>query len=228
MKRKIFATALLIPMLFTKAYASNNILFEGILPVMSHAKTQNIYCDTKTHWCNFSATRLYEEGIFTGIKIGDNYYFGPEDYITRGEFLLYLDAVLKAPSAEDVQLPFKDAFSIPKWQISTVKAMYKKGYVNGIQENSEAYFNHDEKISRLECAIILNNILAVAPTSDEAEFYDSYLIPKNLLPAVKNVSNYGLMTGYDDNSFRPYVKITRAMLADILCRTKDHIQATQK
>lgn len=229
MKRKFLTLSLLLLFSVQNASASKSdfILYDRILPAFSEPKQDNIYCDTVNHWCNFSATRLYNEDIFTGIKIGEKYYFMPEEYITRGEFLLYMDAVLKTPSAENTVLPFKDVASIPHWQISTVQSMYKLGYISGKLEKSNLFFNHDEKISRLECAIILNNILGLKNSAQSTEYYDNYLIPKHAVTAIKNVSDYGLMTGYEDKSFRPYVKITRAMLADILCRVKDYFQ-TQK
>lgn len=193
-------------------------------PVFEDNSEDRIYCDTVGHWCNFSAERLYNEGIFCGIKIGENYYFMPDEYITRGEFLLYLNAVIKIPHTESAKLPFADEKSIPYWQYSTVCSMYKNGYIHGNTENGKLYFNYDEKISRLECSIILNNILGIKSKAETTDYYDNYIIPKYAVSSIKNVTDCGLMQGYEDNSFRPYLKMNRAMLAEVLCMVKDYIQ----
>ena len=106
--------------------------------------------------------------------------------------------------------------------------MYESGIIKGNIENDNLYFNHSEKISRLECAIILNNMLGLENSFSATDYYDGYLIPSYAVTAVKNVSDYGLMKGYEDGSFRPYIKITRAMIADILCSTKDYYESQKK
>lgn len=227
MKRKIFTVFLLCIFTLTNVSASRfKFIFSNFFstPAFSEQTENRIYCDTAGHWCNYAAERLYNEGIFTGIKIGDNYYFMPDEYVTRGEFLLYLDAILKTSSEKVTDLPFADANSIPAWQLSTVCSMYENGFIKGNIEKGNLFFNHDEKISRLECAIILNNMLGLENTVQSTEYYDNYLIPKYAVTAVKNVSDYSLMQGFEDNSFRPYIKINRAMLADILCKVKDYNQ----
>ena len=232
MKRKISIILLLFTFIATNVQAS---IFNSVISIFSAKpafketdKSLHIYEDTQNHWCNFAAARLYNEGIFKGIQIGDKNYFMPDDNITRGEFLLYLNTILKADTSGTSPLPFADANSIPGWQSPTVCAMYRAGIINGNVEKQKLYFNHDEKISRLDCAIILNNMLNINTNNSQTDFYDSYLIPKYASNAVKNVSEYGLMKGYDDGSFRPYIKITRGMLADILCNVKDYTESKSK
>jgi len=232
MKRKISIILLLFTFFATKTHAS---IIDSILsaftakPAFKETDTSvHIYADTQNHWCNYSAERLYNEGIFKGIQIGDTNYFMPEESITRGEFLLYLNSILKKDVSADVPLPFADTKTIPKWQLPTVCAMYKAGIIHGNTEKEKLYFNHDEKLSRLDCAIILNNVLGIDRQHSKTDFYDSYLIPKYAISAVKNASDYGLIKGYEDGSFRPYIKITRGMLADILCNVKDYTESQSK
>lgn len=228
MTRKFFAVFLILIFYTTNTNASDfSFIFSRFFTVPTFSEDSEpeiIYCDTVGHWCSYAAERLYKEEIFTGIKIGKKYYFMPDEYITRGEFLLYLDAVLETPVSDTTVLPFADTKSIPGWQLSTVRSMYERGYIKGNMERKNLFFNHDEKISRLECAIILNNIIGLENTVKSTDYYDNYLIPQYAVTAVKNVSDFGLMQGYEDNSFRPYIKINRAMLADILCKVKDYYQ----
>ena len=225
MKRKIFILFFLWVFLTTGINAAAfDFLFPKItnIPAFSKNTEEEIYCDTIGHWCNYSAEKLYKEGIFTGMKIGDNYYFSPDEYITRGDFLLYLNAILKIPASSREKLPFADLSSIPKWQLTTVQTMYDNKLIRGNIEKGKIFFNYDEKISRLECAIILNNMLGLKSPKETTDYSDNYLIPDYAVSAVKNVSDYKLMQGYEDKSFRPYIKINRAMLADILCKVNDY------
>ena len=228
MKRKILIVILIMGLFSTNVSASKfKFIFSPKTAPAFAENNSGIYCDTAEHWCNYSAERLYNEGIFAGIKIGKKYYFMPDEYITRGEFLLYLNAVLEIPDNENIILPFEDEKSIPKWQYPTICSMFEKGFIHGNTENNKTYFNYDEKISRLECAIILNNILGLKNTADATEYYDNYIIPKYAVTPIKNVTDYGLMQGYEDNSFRPYLKINRAMLANILCMVKDYTKTNK-
>ena len=230
MKRKISV------LLFLFTFVTSNVnafklTYDGVFvkPAFKETdKAEQIYADTNTHWCNYAAERLYNEGIFKGIKIGETNFFLPDEHITRGDFLLYLNTILKKNSSKTINLPFADTSSIPQWQLPTVCAMYEHGIINGNIEKDKLYLNCDEKISRLECAIILNNMLGLDNTFSSTEYSDSYLIPKYAVTAVKNASDFGLMKGYEDGSFRPYIKITRAMLADILCNTKDYYERQRK
>ena len=95
MKRKISIILLLFTFIATNVQAS---IFNSVISIFSAKpafketdKSLHIYEDTQNHWCNFAAARLYNEGIFKGIQIGDKNYFMPDDNITRGEFLLYLN-----------------------------------------------------------------------------------------------------------------------------------------
>ena len=232
MKRKILFILFLFAFITSNVKASRfKFIFQDFMAKPAFNETEqkeSIYTDTKKHWCNYAAERLYNEGIFKGIKIGETNLFMPDEPIARGEFLLYLNTILKKNTSKTVNIPFADAASIPTWQLPTVCAMYESGIVNGNIEKDNLYFNHSEKISRLECAIILNNMLDLDNSYSNTDYYDGYLIPSYAVTAVKNVSDYGLMKGYEDSSFRPYIKVTRAMLADILCNTKDYYESQKK
>ncbi len=222
MKRNFFIFLLFLNITSVNAYAfSFNVTETKKNNVSSIEENQSIYCDINAHWCKESAEELFKDDVFKGIKIGGNYYFMPDEPVTRGEFLLYLNAVLNIPTdSNKVFLPFNDTKLIPSWQYPTVGLMYQKGYIKGNLEKTGLFFNGDEKISRLECTLILNNIFKPAKNSKPLSYSDEYLIPTYARTAVENITERNLIKGYDDNSFRPYIKITRGMLADILCRIK--------
>lgn len=225
MKRKI-VFCLLISVIFIPSVCASRFKFifsPKSIATFSQTET-GFYSDTVGHWCNYAATRLHNEGVFTGMKIGNKYYFGPEEPVSRGEFLLYVSAVLQMVPTEAGTAPFADFYSIPVWQRSTVAQMYKIKMIHGSYENGKLFFNNDESITRLDAAQILSNFLGATVVRGRVDYTDSYLIPRYAQWAVKNVGDYGLMNGYDDKSFRPYIRLNRAMLADILCNLKDYCE----
>lgn len=233
MKSKILICFLIFSIYSNIIYASRfKFIFSPLtIPAISSQQSKEspkTYCDTAGHWCSYSAERLHNEGIFTGLKIGNKYYFQPEQQITRGDFLLYIYAVLNEEPAEEGYAPFEDFASIPVWQKPAAVSMYKDGIIHGNVENGKLYFNHDEGITRLEAAQILCNTLKLKNEPAMTAFSDNYLIPQYASGAVKNVMDYGLMQGYEDKSFRPYIRMTRAMLADVLCRFKDYCEKEKK
>lgn len=229
MNRKSFLCLLIIAFMTSNVYASRFKFIFSPKAINTFSTNENtVYCDTIGHWCDYAATRLHNEGVFTGMKIGNKYYFGPDEQVSRGEFLLYVSAVLQMEPKETTSVPFADFYSVPVWQRATVSQMYKLGMINGSYENGGLYFNNDESITRIEAAQILNNFLGVKGMLGQLAFTDSYLIPRYAADAVKNVADYGLMKGYDDKSFRPYIRLTRAMLADILCNLKDYCEKEPK
>ena len=54
---------------------------------ISKAKSGVTYSDTQGSAAAAAAQRLAEEGVFTGAKIGEQYYFEPDKTVSRGEFL---------------------------------------------------------------------------------------------------------------------------------------------
>ena len=229
MKRKILFVLLIVAFVTSNVYASRFKFIFSPKSINAFSPTEDsFYCDTAGHWCDYAATRLHKEGVFTGMKIGNRYYFDPDQQVSRGEFLLYVSAVLQMEPKETESVPFADFYSVPVWQRATVSQMYKLGMIHGSYENGGLYFNNDESITRLETAHILNNFLGIKGVGGQTAFADSYLIPRYATESVKNVADYGLMKGYDDKSFRPYIRLNRAMLADILCNLKDYCEKEPK
>lgn len=229
MKRKIFCVLLLTVFLSQNIYASNfKFIFSQKSKPVFKEDVKSIYADTENHWCEKSAQKLFDENIYRGEQIGKNYYFNPERQVTRGEFLLFMSALLNKKYQNENKAPFSDYDIIPFWQKQTVNGMYNDGIIFGNDENGKLYFNYDEKISRVEAAGIISRAVGIREDKSETNYSDSYLFPKYASEYIKSVNICGIMKGYEDKSFRPYVKVTMAMLADILCNLKDYCEKNPK
>lgn len=177
------------------------------------------YEDMYNHWGEYCAIKLAEKNILKGMEIKNKYYFCPDVYLTRSEFLVLLMSALDidVSYAREIGNPFSDASEIPAWANLYVKAAYDMGIVEGNLENGKLYFRPFDTLTRIEIIKIIDK--AVNPeisTKISKKYADMYLVPKWAETAVYNMTNYGILEGFEDNTIRPYVKINRAMAAQFV------------
>lgn len=163
-------------------------------------------CDAY-EWAKESINKLYEAGIVSGT---DEESFTPSANVTRAEFVVMLAraAGLEPETSDGI---FADV-TADKWYAPYVNAAVNAGYVSGV---SETEFAPDSCITRQDLAVIAVRVLdgkledkTVEPTDiSEAADYAAY--------AVKLLCGNGLISGYEDGSFRPYNNATRAETAVI-------------
>jgi len=180
------------------------------------------YEDMLGHWGETSAIKLSEDGILMGVKIGTKYFFDPERELTRGDFILYLVSALKlnVEPYREIPSPFSDAPDIPAWMNLESKAAFDTGIIKGSLEKGEILLRPTDKLTRLEAIAMLNNTIKPDAVSlTPATFADMYLTPEWGIEYIQNMLSYGLIKGYDDNTIRPYVKITRAMASEMINQT---------
>ncbi|RXZ83990.1 hypothetical protein EBB07_02495 [Paenibacillaceae bacterium] len=102
------------------------------------------------------------------------------------------------------------------WAKASIEEAVARGLVNGYNNGT---FNPNGEISRAEFAAILAKALKLdAEIKEEAAFTDAVAIPAWATSAVEQVNAAGLLTGYQDGSFRAAGKINRAELAVIIAR----------
>ena len=79
------------------------------------AKSGVTYADTADSTAAVAAQDLAEAGIFTGAKIGDQYYFEPDKPVSRSEFLaMVMETAGDKPTAVTMT-GFCDDAAIPTW-----------------------------------------------------------------------------------------------------------------
>ena len=178
-----------------------------------------VYQDMLGHWGEYSALKLADKNIMKGIEVRGKYYYYPDTLLTRADFTVLLMSALDidVEKAREIGNPFADAADIPAWANLYAKAAYDAGIISGSLENGKLYFHPYDVLTRIEIIQILDKTIKPDTVNmTRSEYADMYLVPEWGRQAVQNMTDYGILKGYDDNTVRPYVKINRAMSAEFI------------
>lgn len=172
--------------------------------------------DTGNHWAEIKIQRLVEAGVTRGYA--DN-TFRPDRTITRAEFAKFVAAAAGLPRAPKA-LNFTDKNRIPAWAEQSVADAVYAGVISGYANGT---FQPDRLITREEMAVILVRALNLQSEADKKQnsplnFDDAYAINSWARGAVVVALEKGLISGYEDNSFRPRKNASRAEAATMTVR----------
>ena len=168
-----------------------------------------------THWAYASVMELQKRGIVNGVQKG---IFAPNAEVTRAQFMKMLAGVAGAQVGEpDKALPFTDVAE-GSWYTPYVAWAYQTGVVNGVSATS---FAPDASISRQQICAMLQRLaekhgITLPEKTAELIFKDQESIQDYAKTAVTAMQKAGLLSGYEDGTFRPANHATRAESAKIL------------
>ncbi|SFE47763.1 S-layer homology domain-containing protein [Paenibacillus catalpae] len=181
-------------------------------------------------WAMEYIMRLASKGVFTGYEDGT---FKPHQKISRIETLVAAVRLMglreQAESTEEMstKLNFKDADLLAKkypWAVGYVAVAVE----NDLFSETETAVNPQANATRLWAATILVKALkledeAKALNNTQLDFKDAKNIPAGSVGYVALAIKKGIITGYNDNTFRPNQPVSRAELAALLDRTDNEI-----
>lgn len=186
-------------------------------------------------WAEDYVTRAWSEGAVQGFEDGT---FRPSEKLTPAQFMTMLT---RAVYPEDYAANSGGAWYEPA---------QKTAAAHGLDWNVEfSSFTRDE-LNRFQMAIILNNVLidyrmvtdyeAKTASSDrrmevQQQYLDgvapitdvNYFMDEQKLEPLLNCYELGLLTGYEDGSFRGERSMTRAEAAAVYCRLSDLVSGLE-
>lgn len=175
------------------------------------------YADTAGSPAAAAAQELAERGVFTGAKIGGQYYFEPDRTVTRGEFLaMALEAGGREPAAVTMT-GFCDDAAIPAWAKAYAAAGAAEGIVGGVPTAEGAAFRGEEPITFNEAAAILDRMLPVEDVDLTAVYADREAAPSWADQAVGNLEAADVLSAGSFGSSAMAETVTRADAARMLC-----------
>lgn len=220
--------------LMVKALAASVMTAAVVIPVATEnveaaPVTKTTFKDvTKSHWAYEFIKQVAEKGLVTGYSDGT---YKPSAQVTRAEFATFLSRVFD--SEDRTTAKFTDVGS--HWAIDAIQEGLAVGF---IQERDYANnkFEPNKPMTRGEMSRWLANGLAHANADygkaiEEMANSSLTLIPipefykggvnKKDLPYIGVALGIGLLSGYEDFTFKPNGNTTRAEVATILIRFKD-------
>ncbi|BBH24976.1 hypothetical protein Back11_63210 [Paenibacillus baekrokdamisoli] len=181
-------------------------------------------------WALEYIIRLASKGVFNGYEDGT---FKPQQNITRIESivaavrLMGLKDQAESQAEMSTKLNFKDADELARkypWAVGYVAVALEKDLFS----ETDAVLQADKPATRLFATTLLVKALgleadAKAKVNSQLSFKDADKIPAGSVGYVAVALEKGVITGYNDNTFRPNQSVTRAELAALLDRTDSQL-----
>lgn len=164
-------------------------------------------------WASEAILALFEDGVLSGDGDGR---FRPGDGILREEFTKLLIMAFCDGRTESKSLKFTDVADA--WYKPYIETAFTKGIVNGVSEDT---FGVGQYLTREDAAVMLQRA-AEATYHDITKkqtlvgFTDQDSIADYARIAVDMLARAQIFNGFEDGSFRPQARITRAEVAKVI------------
>lgn len=170
--------------------------------------------DIETSWAKESIERAAALGVVNGKPDGT---FDPNGTLTRAEFVAMLLRTLE--EVQTVPMEASVAFTDTKghWAENEISVAVSMGLASGYGNGK---FGPDDSITREQLAVMLQKAWNLSK-GGQINFTDGTSISAWAKDAVAAAVGAGLFTGYQDGSFRPQAKATRAEATVLLLRALD-------
>lgn len=189
--------------------------------------TRVTYADLDGSPAQLSAIRLAEENIFVGECMNGQYFFRPEQPVTRNEFLAM---TLKASGQETLttisRTGFADDAAIPTWAKGYVASGLKAGVIQGSpDESGQFHFHGNAAVTRAEASVLLDRVLRVTHVSKPASYPDSDIAPVWAYQSAVDLETAGVLTTDETGALALSQPLTRGDAAQLLVGALDLLES---
>ena len=174
------------------------VLLLGMVPALT--------LPAQAHWADPYLDQLVEWGFMRGDQTAN-----PNEPLTRADFMAIVNRAYGYH--ETGPIPFEDVLTTD-WFYDDVRIAYTANYISG---TSETTVSPNSTLNRETVIYILgkNMMLQEAP-GESLAFADSRDTSDWSRGMVKSAVDHYLVSGYDDNTFRPKSAISRGEMAVLL------------
>ena len=170
---------------------------------------------TDEHWAAEYVKILTNRGILFGTPEGK---ILPDDNITRAEIAAMISRTYDSDEYVDLSKQTFDDI-LGHWARKDIEHLVDKDII--ISEEYGSSFKPDEKLTRIEMIRYVLRWLKLSEQADETEgetaYNDDFDISDRDKGYIKVAAKYGIISGYPDNTIRPYGRITRGEVFKIFC-----------
>lgn len=167
------------------------------------------YSDIERHWAQDAILEMEIRGWMKGTG---STQFSPNRAVNRAETV---EILVKAMGLQDQTVNSQSFRDVPKshWAWREIEIAREYGMIQG---KGNEIFAPEEILTREQVAAMLDNLLPKeSDTAQPNRFKD--MTPSNWsYDAVSMMSDRGVINGFEDGTFRPKEKITRAQMAAMM------------
>ena len=167
-----------------------------------------------------AAQELVEIGVFTGKKLGDQYYFEPDRAVSRSEFLALVLETAGHEVTDVTMTGFCDDEAIPTWAKAYASAGVAQGIIQGKTTAEGAAFRGEEAITFNEAATMLDRVLDLGDVDLDVWYADREAVPSWAAQAVGNMEALSVLSVGSFGSQTMEQTVTRADAAQMLSAAK--------
>jgi len=184
-----------------------------IMSTMSIALAKEFPDVPADHWALKYIDELSDKGVINGYDDGT---YQPSGTVKRGEFIkLVVASVFPSWMSIDEIEGGIDHWAGPYLKFAEMYSLIDPGTVT--------LENIDEPITRMEMArlVVYSDVIILQHDShykQDVEFLDIASLPLKDVYVLSHATNTGLITGYEDNTFKPEQTMTRAEAATMIWR----------
>lgn len=177
-------------------------------------KAKTPFEDIVGMWCEDTISDLYTKGIVSGVSKTE---FAPNRNVKRGDFvMLIMNTIGDRAEGETNYKEFEDVKSDSYYYSSIMKAR-KLGIALGFDNNT---FKPDEPVTREEMCAFTARTMRMFNILDESnkeiEFKDKDSISAYALKDIADLTQAGIIQGYEDNEIKPKEYTKRSEAAQLV------------
>lgn len=174
---------------------------------------------SKDHWAYEYISELVDKNVLNGYEDGS---FKPEHTVLRAEWAKMMSTAsgVKTPPPPESSTYAVD-YGVSDWYYDYINNVAP--YMNFYQDvNGDIYFKPTQAISREDVTVSLVKLKGYSVDNVDysyiTQFKDMNSISNNIKKYIAVAIERGLISGYEDNTFRGQDTLTRAEAATLLCR----------
>ncbi len=167
--------------------------------------------DLDGHWAKTFIEYLDQEGVINASATTGNYE--PDRDMTRAEFMRYINRAFHF--TEEASISFSDV-QTNAWYYDTIQIAVNYGYINGVGNNRMDPLG---EVTREQAAVIIGRLYKDDPgdvSASDLPFSDRNEVSSWAAGYIKAAVDNGIITGYEDGTFRPQNVVTRGEVAKII------------
>ncbi|MDD4122300.1 MAG: glycosyl hydrolase family 18 protein, partial [Eubacteriales bacterium] len=178
--------------------------------------------DAEGHWAADYILSAFQSDLITGMSENT---FKPDEPLTRAQVAVIMVRLLKYEAYADRINSFDD--TVGHWAQADIDTARRNGIINGVGDN---LFEPEESVTREQMAVIIDNILKQRtepePEVNSNQDFSDVTVKSNpwSYRAIVTLKQYGIISGFDDGSFKPTQALARAEMTVLTDKVSKFIE----